>query len=109
MFWITFFVSGLTVASIPWIASHFSNRIAGYIVLIPVMMTLSLIVQYLSHGPKATTEMINGTLIALPTLLVFGLLAIFMIKQNFPLPLIVIFSIAGWLVAVLAINHLIAK
>lgn len=109
MFWITFFVSGLTVASIPWIASHFSNRISGYIVLIPVMMTLSLIVQYLSHGPEATTEMINSTLIALPTLLVFGLIAIFMIKQNFSLPLIVIFSIAGWLITVLIINNLVTK
>ena len=109
MFWITFFVSGLTVASIPWIASHFSNRIAGYIVLVPVMMTLSLVVQYLSHGPRATTEMLNSTLLALPTLLVFCLLATFLIKQNFSLPLIVIFSIAGWLISVLAINSLVTK
>lgn len=109
MFWITFFVSGLTVASIPWIASHFSNRIAGYIVLIPVMMTISVVVQYLSHGPKATTEMIYGTLLALPTLLIFGLLAIFLIKQNLSLPLVILFSITGWLVAVLAINTMVSK
>jgi uncharacterized membrane protein (GlpM family) len=109
MFWITFFVSGLTVASIPWIANHFSNRIAGYVVLVPVMMTLSLIVQYLSHGPKAATEMISGTLLALPTLLVFGLLTIILIKQNFSLPLVVFFSIAGWVLTVLAINSMVSK
>jgi len=106
MFWITFFVSGLTVASIPWIASHFSNRIAGYIVLVPVMMTISVVVQYLSHGPKATTEMVGGTLLALPTLLVFGLLAIFLIKQNLALPFVVLISIIGWFLSVLAINSI---
>ena len=35
MFWITFVVSGLTVASIPWIAKHFSNEVAGLILLLP--------------------------------------------------------------------------
>src|SRR4051794_29740739 len=101
MFWITFLVSGLTVSSIPWVASHFSNRIAGYIVLMPVMMSISIIVQYLSHGPKATTEMVSGTLLALPTLLIFGLIAIFLIKQNFSLPFVVSIGIAGWLISVL--------
>lgn len=109
MFWITFFVSGLTVASIPWIASHFSHRVAGYIVLVPVMMALSLIVQHMAHGPKATADMISGTLFALPSLLVFGLVAIFLLKNDVSLLLIVPISTAGWLVAILAINSIFGK
>lgn len=108
-FLITFVVSGFIVASIPWVASHFSNRIAGYIVLVPVMMSLSLIMQYLSHGQKATIEMVIGTLSALPTLLIFGLLAIMLMRQNVSLPLVVVVSIVGWLLSLLAVNAITGK
>jgi uncharacterized membrane protein (GlpM family) len=109
MFWITFFVSGLIVASVPWLASHFSNRIAGYVVLIPIMMLVSFTVQYRAHGTKATIEMIQGTLYGLPTLLVFGLVAIILIKNNLALPLAMTLSLSGWLLSLLAINFILGK
>lgn len=65
-----------------WIVSHFSNRIAGYIVLVPIMPAISIIVRYLSHSQKATTEMINDVLLALPSLLIFGLISIGLIEQD---------------------------
>jgi uncharacterized membrane protein (GlpM family) len=109
MFWITFFVSGLTIASIPWIASHFSNRIAGYILLVPVMMVIGLIVQYTSHGPKATQEMITGVLYGLPTLLVFGVAAIIAIKHHAALPVVIAISIVAWLLSLLLIHAVAGK
>ena len=109
MFWITFLVSGLIVASVPWLASHFSNRIAGYVVLIPVVMIISFTVQYRAHGAKATIEMIQGTLYGLPALLVFGLVAIILIKNNLALPLVMILSVSGWLLSLLAINSILGK
>jgi uncharacterized membrane protein (GlpM family) len=109
MFWVTFLVSGLIVASIPWVASHFSNRIAGYVVLLPVMMLLSFTVQYLSNGQKATVEMIYSTIWALPTLLVFGLVALLLLKQNVTLPIAMSASLGAWLVSVMILNAVISK
>jgi hypothetical protein len=109
MFWITFVVSGLTIASIPWVASHFSDRVAGYIVPVPIMMALSIIVQYTSHGPKATIDMVSGTLQGLPTLLVFGLVAIALMRHNVALPLVVAVSVAGWLSSLVAIHVIVGK
>jgi uncharacterized membrane protein (GlpM family) len=109
MFWITFVISGFIVASVPWIAGHFSNRIAGYVVLVPIMMLISFSVQYMAHGQKATIEMIQGTLYALPTLLVFGLVASVLLKNNFALPLAMALGTTAWFLSLLAINHLVGK
>lgn len=109
MFWVTFIVSGLIVASIPWVASHFSDQIAGFLVLLPVMMTLSIVVQYLSHGTKATTAMIQAMLWGLPTLLVFGLVAMLLLKHHVALAYIVVASLVAWLASVLAVNGIIGK
>ncbi len=109
MFWITFLISGLIVASIPWVASHFNNQIAGFLVLVPVMMTLSIIVQHLSHGTKATAEMIQAMLWGLPTLLVFGLVAMVLLKNNVALAFAIIASLVAWLASVLAVNAIIGK
>jgi uncharacterized membrane protein (GlpM family) len=109
MFWITFLVSGLIVASIPWVASYFNNYIAGFLVLLPVMLTLSLGVQYISHGEKATIEMMKAALWGLPTLLAFTLVAIIMLKNHVNLPLTILASLSGWLVTAYVINGLISK
>jgi ABC-type tungstate transport system substrate-binding protein len=109
MFWITFFVSGLTIASIPWVASHFNNQIAGYLVVVPIMMTISIIVQYNAHGPKNTIEMIAATLLALPTLAVFGLTTIILIKHDASLPVVILSSLLLWFVLVFLLNQILAK
>ena len=79
MSWLRFIISGFLIASIPWVASHTSNRIAGYL---------------LAHGNAATVEMIEGSLIALPSLLIFGLVPT------------IILCIFGWSLALFAINRL---
>ena len=106
MFWVTFFISGLIVASIPWVASHFSNRIAGYLVLVPVMMTLSFLIQYLAHGQKATIQMIEATLWGLPTLLIFGLSLIVALKNSTGIYLGLLISLPIWLLSVYVVNLL---
>lgn len=109
MFWITFFVSGLLVASIPWVASHFGNHVAGYVVLLPIILTLSLIVQYVSHGENASIEMLRTAFWALPTLLVFIAVAIIALKNHLSLPLAIVLSLAAWFVVVLLIQSRLGK
>jgi hypothetical protein len=109
MFWITFFVSGLTVASIPWIAGHFNNNVAGYLVLVPVMMTLSIVVQYLAHGQKDTVEMIRATIFGLPTLLVFGLSAIALLKSGLNIFFVITASLVLWFASVIVLNQILTK
>lgn len=104
MFWLTFFISGLIVASIPWVASHFSNQVAGYLVLVPVMMSLSIITQFKSHGAEATTQMIAATLWALPTLAVFGISMMLLLKNGAPLMLALPAGLVVWLCAIIVVN-----
>ncbi len=109
MFWITFFVSGFTVASIPWVAKHFSNQIAGLLLLLPVMFTLSIIVQYLAHGEKATVEMMKASLFGYPTILIFLGLGIILFQRHLSLPAVLVISLAGWLGTAVVVNWLLAK
>lgn len=109
MFWITFLVSGLTVASIPWISSHFNTRVAGYLILVPVMMTLSIIVQYLAHGQKDTIAMLRSTLYGLPTLLIFGLTAIVLLKSDQRIFVVIAGSLISWFISVFILNQLLIK
>ena len=109
MYWVIFVISGFIVASVPWVAGHFGSRVAGYLVLIPVMMLLSFSVQYISHGPKATTDMIQGTLWGLPSLLIFGLVALFALRNHSSLPLAMVLSLVGWFVSLLVINNVLAR
>ena len=104
MYWITFFVSGLIVSSIPWVAGHFNNRIAGYILLVPVIFTLGLINQYISHGRLASADMIKSTIIALPALLIFALAAYILLKNNINLVLTLALSLLAWFVTIFLIN-----
>lgn len=109
MYWVTFIISGFTVASIPWIAKHFSNQIAGLVLLIPVMFTLSIIVQYLANGEKATTEMVKASLIGYPSILIFLGLCIFLFQRHYHLAVVLGISLGAWLISALIVNYLLTK
>lgn len=109
MFWITFLVSGFIVASVPWVANHFSNRIAGLLLLLPVMFTLSIIVQYLSNGEKATIEMMKASLIGFPTIIIFLGMGIYLFQKHASLQIVIFVSLAVWSVTATLVNSFLLK
>ena len=42
MFWLRFLIGGFIVAAVPWVATHVNNRVAGYLITIPVIFTLGI-------------------------------------------------------------------
>jgi uncharacterized membrane protein (GlpM family) len=109
MFWITFLVSGLTVAMVPIVAKHLGNQIAGFLLLLPVMFTASIIVMYLTNGQNATIQMIKASIVGYPTILVFLVLCIVLLQRHMSLPVVLGISLSGWLVTAFIVNMFLAK
>ena len=108
MFWIRFIIGGFLIALVAWVAGYVNNRVAGYLVAVPIMFTLSFLFQYLAHGNKTTIELVQGTLFALPALVVFGLISIYALWHDMPIAPTLIASFLGWIISVLIINQLVA-
>ena len=107
MFYLRFVIGGLIIAIVPIMANRFSGKIAGYIILIPAILYLSMIALYLSEGHKTTLQAIHYYLLGLPAVAVSAGLIILMLRSNINIYLTIAAAIAGWLLSVVIINKII--
>jgi uncharacterized membrane protein (GlpM family) len=97
--WVLYFIGGgLLMTLVPFIGSHYSPRIAGLIMLFPLVTLVSLSFLGIESGRDAVVAGTGSAIKSLPTVLSF-LIAVYVASSNgFPLTGSILIGILAWLV-----------
>jgi uncharacterized membrane protein (GlpM family) len=92
-----FLGAGLLVASLPWVASQFSDRVAGVVLLFPAVTLSGFLVLGLERGTLAVAQASASSVLAVPTVVVFLLAVHIAARQEAALPLVLAIGVTAWL------------
>jgi len=102
-FILRFVTAGLLVATLPIVANQFGDRVAGLILLCPVVTLTGLVVLGLDRGIESVARTSLASLIGVPTVLVFLLTVHFCARQRLAPPLFFGMGLLAWLVSAVII------
>jgi uncharacterized membrane protein (GlpM family) len=92
-----FLGAGLLVASVPWVASQFSDRAAGVVLLFPAVTLSGFLVLGLERGTPAVASASASAVFAVPTVVVFLIAVHVAARLNASLPLVLAVGVTAWL------------
>lgn len=98
-FAIRFVSAGLLVASLPLVASRFGDRVAGLLLLFPLVTAAGLLVVGLDRGGAAVAALSFSALVGVPAVVAFLLAVHVTARLGMALPWTLIIGVVAWLIA----------
>lgn len=98
MFWIRFVMGGLIVALVPTVAKHASPRLAGLLLVMPIIGVVALLFAAQDHNNEIVTNIAQGAIIGLIPLLAFYA-TIILLNKSYPSLVILTGALFVWLLS----------
>jgi uncharacterized membrane protein (GlpM family) len=102
-----FIIGGGILAIVPIIAHECGNRDAGFLLVFPTLIIIGFVSQYISHGKKATTELVHASLIGVPALVFFMVVCYLLLRCNADLGIAIAAGSVVWFAVVILISTLV--
>lgn len=98
-FILRFLGAGLVVGALPWVADRFGEKVAGLVLLLPVVTIAGFIVLTIERGSAAVAQASLSSITALPVVFVFLLAVHLAARQGLGIIWTLSIGASVWLIA----------